>query len=370
MIFEVPECAILEGYTPNEGSSLTAEGDIKWTSSIGSGKSETYTISYTGEVLTGMVDATIQATGSGEIQTELIPGPCKGVYSISGTVYVDEDSSGTRNKGEAGIENVTVDLIDDDKTTAGSVKTLTDGSYLFNVYTGDLSVNFDINILPGSNGFLYDGDNFIPTTVLPIDVPLDGGDVSGKDVGFAPQTSKIIEKFELGQILLKTETPSFWSDEFKFSTKGKSTFFTKSVLLGFLTEIENLGLTYGFQFGSIDNDRLAFAENVLSLNKKSTELEVLRAELLAAMLNVVSGNGAFDQQNPQTRLEEFNTLILKSGAAAAVALEESLSANSVLMMNSTTSNYETTTFTGTASLNGSGGLLLTSFNGGGGSIED
>lgn len=372
MIFEVPACAELQGYTPDAGSSLTDAG-IQWTSSIGANKSETYTISYTGEVLTGMVDATIQPTGSVDAVTKLIPGPCKGVYSISGTVYVDENGDGIKDPGEGGIDNVEIDFTGTSPVSSnpitGSVLTSLDGSYTFNVYTGDSAVNISIDINSAKNPFIFglpdEGPNYTATTTLPLGVTIDGADVTTENVGFKPETVTLIDKFNNGfvndLIELKTNTYPFWAEQFKFSTKGKGAVVSKEQLIGYLEAIDNLDLTYKFDFGATESERLATAESILTIKKKSTEVEILLAEFLAAMLNVVSGNGVFFDG---ATFDEFNTLILKTGAAAAVVATQSTSSS--LMMNSTT--FETTTFTGTSSFTSSGSLL-SSFNGGGGTIE-
>jgi len=373
MIFEVPACAELQGYTPSEGSSLNADGDIQWTSSIGANKDETYTISYSGEVLTGMVDATIQPTGSDAVETRLIPGPCKGIYSISGTVYVDENGDGIKDPGEGGIDNVEIDFTGTSPVSSnpitGSVLTSLDGSYTFNVYTGDSAVDFSIDIDPAKNPFIFglegEGPNYTATTTLPLGVTVDGADVTTENVGFKPETVTLIEKFNNGfendLIELKTNTYPFWAEQFKFSTKGKGATVSKEQLIGYLEAIDNLDLTYKFDFGATESERLATAESILTIKKKSTDVEILLAEFLAAMLNVVSGNGVFFDG---ATFDEFNTLILKTGAAAAVVATQSTS--SPLMLNSTT--FETTTFTGTSSFTSSGSLL-SSFNGGGGTIE-
>jgi len=125
-----------------------------------------------------------------------------------------------------------------------------------------------------------------------------------------------------------------------------------------------LDLTYKFDFGVEDDERLKKAEEILTLKRRSTELEVLRANLLAAKLNVVSENGAFDENGKV--LTDFNLVILKTGAAAAVTLDPPPTSGFSLMMNSTT--YETYTFTTTSSSIKSSGDLLLSFNGGGGGI--
>lgn len=362
MAFEIPACATddFAGYTPLESSSVT-ENEIRWASSIGNGSSRIHTVTYNGKQPTGMVDASIQGSGSDDLETKMIPGPCKGIYSISGFVYVDEDGNGTRESREGGIDNVTVQLVVNNDTATET--TSSNGSYKFDVYSGGYSTDFTLTILQETdnatdfNEFLF-GTYTATEGVDGITGSISDTDVTGNHFGFKPNTGKIVQDFEDEVIKLRTETPGFWVDEAKFADKGKKTIFTSSELIGFLTEIENLDLTYTFQFG---DDKLSSAEKILTIRKKSTDLEKLLAELLAAKLNVVSGNGAVDNEGEP--LKDFNTLILKTGAAAAVTLTGNNTA--VLMSNST---FESITFSNTSSSTIDSGNLLTSFNGGGGGI--
>ena len=367
MEFEVPSCTELKSYTPSEASSFTG-GRIRWTNSIGANSSRNYKITYYGKPLTGMVDATIQASGTGDIETKLIPGPCKGVYSISGVVYVDENGNGTRNSGEGGIGNVTVQLgVNGDIATK---KTSSGGEYSFNIYTGDKETGFTLSV-PALTNDATDFNEFLFETYSPkegsegISGNITSSNVSGMYFGFEPKTQEIIEKFEAGdEIILKTEVPSFWADEVKFSTRGRNTVFTKSELISFLAAIDKLELTYKFNFGTEPDARLKKAEEILTLKRRSSALEVLQANLLAAKLNVVSGNGAFDENG--NVLADFNLLILKTGAAAARELDTDYISGSVLLNSAV---LETSAFTATASSTlSSGGDLLTSFNGSGGGI--
>jgi hypothetical protein len=377
LAFEIPDCAAddFAGYTPLESSSVT-NSEIRWTSSIGSGNSRIHTVTYNGKKTTGMINATIQGSGSGDVDTKVIPGPCKGIYSISGFVYVDENGDEARSVGEAGIGNVTIYVTDSENSNSGSVITSSNGSYIFNVYTGGDERTFKLEIPAATPENVTDINELLSATYLTsegaegLTTVLISENISGKNFGFAPDTQGIVEKFEnpdvVGAILLNTRPPEYWENEFFFSTRGKKTDFTKDELLGFLTEIEKLDLTFNFNFGS---DKLKAATDILSVKLKggnqSTALEILKSELLAAKVNVVSGNGAVD--GPDFNADEFNLLILKTGAAAVVKAEPSL--NTSLLMSNTT--YQTMSVTTTSSLEVDGtSTLLTSFNrsgtGGGG----
>ena len=382
MAFEIPDCAAEDfaGHSPLSSSSVT-DDEIRWTSSIGVGSSRNHTVTYHGKKTTGMVDATIQGSGTGNIETKVIPGPCKGIYTISGFVYVDENGDGSRSVGEAGIGNVTVRITDLQSNSTGSEVTSSDGSYTFSVYTGGDERSFKLEVPAETPENTTDINELLYSTYIAsegaggITVVLGSENVSGRNFGFAPDTGGIIEKFENpdaeGAIILNTKPPEYWREELFFSTRGRKTDYTKDELLGFLTEIEQLDLTFTFNFGS---DKIKAAKDILSVRLKggnqSSELEILKSELLAAKFNVVSGNGAVD--GPEGfNADEFNLLILKTGAAAVVALSESGSGGSQMMSTTTTEkSTSVTTAITTTSDDGSTTLLLTSFNrsgtGGGG----
>jgi hypothetical protein len=366
MIFEIPACAELAGFTPSESSTITDDG-IKWTSTVGANSSRNYSVTYKGKQPTGMVDATIQNSGSGNTLTKLIPGPCKGIYSISGTVYVDEDGDGEKQSREGGIGNVTVWLGYNGNDSAGSVKTSSDGAYSFDVYTGGTETVFNLSV-PSKTDDPSDFNDLLSENYSPTEnssgktVTLSNSDISGIHFGFKPDVEEIIQKFEIGDIKLKTEGPSFWADEFKFSVRGRKTVFTKAELIDYLNKIDALDLTYKFNFGSGEDNRIQAAQAILTLRGNSSDLDRLRAELLAAKLNVVSGNGAFDDDD--NVLVDFNLVILKTGAAAANLLDPAVGAN--VLMNSVT--IETAAFTASSTLGSSSDDLLRFFNGSGGGI--
>jgi len=381
MAFEIPDCAAddFAGYSPTSSSSVT-DDEIRWTSSIGSGSSRIHTVTYRGKKTTGMIDATIQGSGAGDIETKVIPGPCKGIYTISGFVYVDEDGNGSRSAGEAGIGNVSVTITDLVGGGTGSQVTSADGSFKFNVYTGGDDRDFKLEVPAETPDNVMDNNELLATTYSPTEgaggivVTVAYEDVIDKNFGFEPDIQGIIQKFENpdadGAIILNTKPPEYWEYELFFATRGRKTDYTKDELLGFLTEIEQLDLTFTFNFGS---DKIKAAKDILSVKLKggnqSTELEILKSELLAAKLNVVSGNGAV--AGPEGfNTDEFNLLILKTGAAAVVALMDTGSGVSQMMSTTTEKSTSVTTSTTTTSDDGSTTLLLTSFNrsgtGGGG----
>jgi hypothetical protein len=115
---------------------------------------------------TGMINATIQGSGSGDVDTKVIPGPCKGIYSISGFVYVDENGDEARSVGEAGIGNVTIYVTDSENSNSGSVITSSNGSYIFNVYTGGDERTFKLEIPAATPENVTDINELLSATYL------------------------------------------------------------------------------------------------------------------------------------------------------------------------------------------------------------
>ncbi len=378
MAFEIPSCAAgkFAGHTPLANS--VTETEIRWTSSIGSGQSRDYSVTYAGKVATGMTDATIQSSGTGTDVTKQIPGPCKGIYSISGFVYVDEDGNQTRSAGEAGIGNVTIYVSDNEGNSTGSVVTAADGSYTFEVFTGGDDKTFKLEVPSETPENADDNNELLAFTYIVseglggLNVVIGNANVHNKNFGFTPDTQGIIDKFENpgteGAILLNTKEPEYWRNELFFSTRGRQTDFTQTQLLHILTEIEQLDLTFTFNFGS---NKISEAIDLLTIKlngrNPSSPLDILKSELLAAKLNVVSGNGAVG--TPDFDADEFNLLILKTGAAAAAAETGGTELNGLLK----NSYIFESTSTDSTYLNSDGkstSNLLTSFNrsgtGGGG----
>ncbi len=314
-----------------------------------------------------MAYAIIQDSGSGNIDKKEIAAPCKGIFTISGYVYVDESNFGQKDPGEGGIGNVTVHILkNNDNNFEMAEKTSADGSYSFSVVTGNTSTDFTIEVRNTTddetdfNELLF--NSYSPTTNPPmLSVTVNKKDVTGKNLGFRPETQKIINDFEVGEIKLRTEKPDFWANEFKFADKGRKTLFTKSELLSFLNLIDNMGLTYNFDFGISDDDRIANAQKILTTKRNSSDFQLLEAELLAVGLNVASGNGAVDEND--IVLEGFNNLIITTGAAAAAT-----AAGNVATQVSGSTASSATFSTSSSSSDSDSLLLLSAFNGSGGGV--
>lgn len=356
LFLETPACAGAPvAYSPLQSAKVNPEG-ITWEASISTTSSQDYSITFAGDLPVGGISAVSESgnlTGSAEI-----PGPCKGIYTISGTVFVDGNSNSIKSSSESGIQNVTVHLVTDEGLEF-SQKTTTNGTYSYQVFTGSNSANFTIETNQGTadesdfNESLFDG--YTPTTSTTKTVTVNGADVTGTDFGFSPQTEKLILQFEDGTILLNTEEPKFWIQQLRFAQKNNSKAeIPAAELLGYLEVIEELFLIDPFQFG---DQKFDAALDILAGPAK-TELESLLVQLLAAELNVVSGRGSSSL--------DFDLALIAFGESAANELK-----NGTVLLNSLSRNStsETTEVSATLSTRTSDAeSLLTSFNlSGGGS---
>lgn len=358
-IMEVPTCAgSPTAYSPLQSVKLSTNS-ITWESSLSSSSNRDYSITYAGDLPVGYVDATINSGNTTE--TKEVPGPCKGIYSISGFVYVDANDNEVKNQSESGIGNVTVHLIHESGEEY-SQKTTSTGSYLFTVFTGSNSVDFTVEVrsetadMTDFNEQLF--NSYTATKMPPSsDITVLNSDSSNNNFGFLPETQRILNQFSDGTILLNTEEPKFWIQQLRFASKNnKNALITATEFEEYLTEIEGLLLQDPFQFGS---NKIEDALNILTRPTK-TELDVLLVELLTAELNIVSGRGS---NSP-----EFDLALIAFGESAAAELI-GLSTVNVFMSNSTT---EIAQFSTSAALTSTtdAQLLLSAFNrtgtGGGG----
>lgn len=357
LFIETPACAgVPLAYSPLQSAKVNPDG-ITWEASISTTSSQVYSISYAGNLPVGAVNAVSEsgnATGTAEI-----PGPCKGIYTISGSVFVDGNGNGTKSSSESGIQNVTVNLLSSNGLEF-SQKTTSAGTYSYQVFTGSASADFDIEIPQTTsdetdfNEKLFDG--YTATTPIRKTVTVNGADVTGNNYGFSPQTEKLILQFTDGTILLNTEEPKFWIQQLRFAQKNNSNAeIPAAELLGYLEIIEQLFLVDPFQFG---DQKIDAALDILTKPTK-TELESLLVQLLTAELNVVSGRGSDSI--------DFDLALLAYGESAA---DELINGPQVLNTLSSSSTSDSQVLETSTTSTTDAKTLLTSFNssGGGGGV--
>lgn len=358
-IMEVPTCAgSPTAYSPLQSAKVSANS-ITWESSLSSSSNRDYSITYAGDLPVGYVDATINSGNTTE--TKEVPGPCKGIYSISGFVYVDANNNEIKDQNESGLGNVTVHLIHESGEEY-SQKTTSTGSYLFTVFTGSNSVDFTVEVrnetadMTDFNEQLF--NSYTATTMPPSsDITVLNSDSSNNNFGFLPETQKILNQFSDGSILLNTEEPKFWIQQLRFASKdNKNAVISATEFEQYLTDIEELLLDDPFKFGE---NKIEGALDILTRPTK-TDLDVLLVELLAAELNIVSGRGSNSL--------DFDLALISYGESVAAEIINSESAN-ILMSNSTTDAVQFSTSSSLTSTSDAE-LLLSSFNrsgtGGGG----
>lgn len=352
---ETPSCAGESvAYSPTQSAKITQEGII-WESSIPTSGSQDYSITYKGDLPVGRVDARIESGST--TNTKEIPGPCKGIFTISGNVFVDANENQQKEVSESGIQNVTVHLINENGSEI-STTTTTTGYYIFTVFTGSSSVDFDVevrDVTDNSADFNEQLFDSYASTTIPTEqtITVNSSDITGVNFGFTPQTQKLIQQFEDGTIPLNTEEPKFWIQQLRFAQKNNSKAeIPANVLYGHLEVIEGLLLTDPFQFsGNKFDDALAILTRPIK-----TDLEALLVQLLTAELNVVSGRGSSSL--------DFDLALLAYGESAAseaaiVTLSSQKSAGTAEVSATVTSTSIT-----------DANSLLTSFNfsGGGGGV--
>lgn len=297
---EIPGCAgDLLSWTPQQSSRLEI-GKIIWNSSVSKDGSQDYSITFKGEVPLGIINATV--TRGSDVETDKVIGPCQGVYSISGYVYVDANKDGVKDASESGIPSIPVVLFNSDGDSLTTTSTNEKGLYSFMV----LEERYTIAI--GED--LLNDENYTAVGSNSVDLEKVTEDLTGINFGYNVNTSKITKDLEDKIIPVNTEPIKFWVTAFRNIDKRKEVY-SREIMMGFLSEIEGLYLPEPFQFGE---DKIAAAEKILN-NPMRTDLDVFLAQLLVAQLNVVSGRGALKSDGELNTV--FNDALLIYGEAVA-----------------------------------------------------
>ena len=99
----------------------------------------------------------LQTTGQGDINIDLVN--CDTLGSVGDRVWLDSDGDGVQDSGEAGINNVTVQIINSAGKAIASAITAGDGNYTFNgLPAGTYTVSIVTSTLPAGVGATYDLD--------------------------------------------------------------------------------------------------------------------------------------------------------------------------------------------------------------------
>ena len=285
---ELPSCAPApSSFAPTGGVSINSDPvtglyGIDWHLKVTSTGSQSYSVTFPGDVPLGIVSAAVR--GGDDRFVGQILGPCANVFDVSGLVYADSDGDGSRDPQESGIAGVTVELVDDAGSVVRAVVTSTSGSYLFdNQFAGTYTARVpDATAAADFNEELFDSFSYTGSGAAEHIVELTS-DSAGNDFGFDVQISKLIGEFDNDVLTSTAEDARYWATQFKGRGNVE---IAPAMLQGYLDAIESLFQPEPFQFS--DADELAHAFAILSNNSRD-DLDKLAIELLTAELNLVSG---------------------------------------------------------------------------------
>ena len=318
LVLQVPPCAgSVVALSPNTGTigpdQQSGLYGVKWGNvSLSSGQSLTYSYTFAGDVPEGFIR--VAAKVGTTVNRFVLPGPCQ-YYLISGTVFVDPDSSGTRNQAnEAGIiANVTVTLVDGE----GNVRTaLTDafGHYEFKGFDGTYTVRVDSSTpTTDFNEQLFDAFWATGPSTTTFSIT---GDSPGHDFGYKPKAKKIATDIALGVILTTGKDRSFWIKVVRTVSHG-GTYggYDATAVLGFLAQIEGEYFPQPYQL--TDGSELASALDILTENARDALTELHR-ELFVSELNDAAGLGLVNDPDLQDVLLSWGEGLIVSRTGVAI----------------------------------------------------
>jgi hypothetical protein len=295
-LLEIPDCAPdLVASSPAGGTvgvdPLTGLYGVKWDSPLGTTESRSYSMTFLGDVPMGVILASVKASTTSP--TGEIAGPCGG-FLVSGTVFVDADSSGHQiGPDEIGIANVTVTMIDlggNEMTALSDIN----GDYAFLRVAGTYALRIDaVTSAEDFNEVL--AENFDPTTPATVPVTV-GPDSPDNDFGYYPQAEEITLELAAGTLLTTGEPPKYWIKQVR---GGGRTDYDSATIDAFLTEIQGLYLPDPFRFTPGNEKKEAI--DILKSRSKDP-IDQLLKELLAAEFNEVSGKGLVGEEELQSVL--------------------------------------------------------------------
>lgn len=306
-VIQLPSCAPAVAYSSPSGAKIgidpiTCWYGIKWSQSLGSDATRTYSVKFPGDVPEGMVRVAVKA--GHQLGTAVLPGPCGG-FTIEGAVFIDTDGDGARDPvDEPGIlPGVTVTLIDGDGSE--SVATDANGRYSFRRLDGKYTLRIDAST--AADDFNEElAQSFTATGPTSVDVTL--GPDAVVDFGFKPQTQELVTEIEEGVLESNGLPARFWLRVFKEAERGRHCDgHNPATLMALLTQIEGAFFTDPFQF--TDGQEFKQVIAVLKSKPKDPLLE-LRKELLVAELNHFSGRGIIGHPELMEVLVQYGESII------------------------------------------------------------
>ncbi len=128
--------------------------------------------------------SSFQTTGQGDINIDL--DDCGTLGSVGNRVWTDTNGNGVQDSGEAGLNNVTVQLLDSNGLAIASAITSGDGNYTFGgLVAGTYTVKIVTSTLPGGFGPTYDLDG-VATASKATFTLASGANRTDVDFGYRP----------------------------------------------------------------------------------------------------------------------------------------------------------------------------------------
>lgn len=321
---ELPPCAgslvsssPAGGDTLDNGETEPFNPAIEWVRYPGEVEStlDTFSVTFSGLIREGIALTSIQ-TGESLPQKGSIAGPCARVFDISGTVFNDANTNGSKNAVESGISGVTVNLLDSNDVFLESLITDPSGNYKFeSVPLGRYTVQVDTNTVAATS------TKYLANTT-PTSLSVTGGpDSPGNDFGFNPKAAALLADLRSGALPTNGLTVEFWKkqlaaavrerekdtpigvlrdasserDRNRDNDKDKKPIVSKDSLRAYISRIRALLLPEPFQLG--EGNGFEAALDILSKSPK-TDLQKLRQQLLALEFNQVSRHGIVGTDAP------------------------------------------------------------------------
>lgn len=387
----LPSCAgELESYTPNDDALYEydedeSENKILWNTVIQPPASEPnnkeiYSISYSGDVKSGMIDVNIQQGGEGALFFGLIPGPgCDSSVeniTISGVLFIDANENGSKDPEEAGLEGVQVIISSSDGTFNAFTTTLDLGTYSFEVPEGGYTITVPEELVDFKYykifNYAVSAERPSSTTYVIADTDTDQENIN---FGYVLDTEELTSDLLDGTVLTNTKSSQYWAFQVRHAAinraqveRNPNVHFTKAELIEILEEIEEFYLEIPFQFSNNGELKLQEALSILT-SPFNNDYDELLQQLLTAQFNVLSKErGALIEYNETGEPilnDPFNTAILIFGEAVACnamgacpgGAESSVAKSKVI--SATTSFSSATISDGTrvlSAFNGTGGI--------------
>lgn len=349
---ETPSCAgSLHSFNPTQSASVNSEG-ISWSNAIPNEGTRNYSYTFSGDVPLGII--TTSLTRSSSTITRKVIGPCAGVYTLSGSVFIDANEDGVKQATETGIANVVI-TINDAESPEISWTTTTSifGNYSFRVLSGTYTVSSPEQLFGGT---------YTASTENSIEVEVPEKDVENLHFGYLLNSDKALKDLTEGDLAnsLNTQPTRYWVQQVRHAGRNNS-ILTMDKLNTLLTNIQNYlpPDPYGLS-GSTNKQRTAL--NILT-NPIRTELDAFLQQLLTAELNIEFGLGTGNTDYDEA-LRIYSRSLVACVNDPSCIIETSplaMQANSVILgaSESVSGTLSNTSLSGST-------LVLSAFNGTGG----